>query len=127
MKQPDESLIHLYWEERAHIESIFQEHYPRLFPLVLCGFRSGMRIGELIGLQRQDIDFFNKTIFVQRNVIRRKTATTKSKSSKRMVRMTSMLASVLQQHKTRMKAEMIKKGWEKLPECIFYNEEGGAS
>jgi integrase len=113
------------WDERAHIEGVFREHYPRFYPLVLCGFRTGMRIGELIGLQWQDIDFFNKMIFIQRNVTRCKITTTKSRSSKRMVRMTSVLASVLQEHKTRMKSEKIKKGWAKLPEWVFHNEEGG--
>lgn len=113
------------WEERAHIESVSQENYPKFYPLVLCGFRTGMRIGELIGLQWQDIHFFNKMIFIQRNVTRCKITTTKSRSSKRMVRMTSMLASVLQEHKTSMKSEKIRKGWAKLPEWVFYNEEGG--
>jgi integrase len=84
-----------------------------------------MRIGELIGLQWQDIDFFKKTIFIQRNVTRCKSTAPKSRSSKRMVKMTSMLVSALQEHKTRMQSEKIKKEWDKLPEWVFCNEHGG--
>ena len=56
------------WEERDHFESLFKEKFPRYYPLVVCGFRTGLRIGELLGLQWGDIDFFNRIILVQRNI-----------------------------------------------------------
>lgn len=115
----------LTWEEREHLESMFQELHPRYYPLVLCGFRTGLRIGELIGLQWGDIDFFNKLLLVQKNVTRGKVTTPKSRSSKRPVRMTAQLVTVLQEHKAAMKAEKMRKGWASFPEWVFPNEEGG--
>jgi len=40
-------------------EAAMGEKFPHYYPLVVCGFRTGLRIGELMGLQRSDIDFFN--------------------------------------------------------------------
>jgi integrase len=113
------------WEERDQIENTFGEHFPRYYPIVVCGFRTGLRIGELIGLKWEDIDFFNCLILVERNITRGKVTTPKSKSSRRPVRMTSQLVSVLKDHRKRIKAEKLRKGWNELPEWIFCNEEGG--
>jgi len=83
-----------------------------------------MRIGELIALQWKDIDFFNRLILVQRNVTRGKITTPKSKSSKRSVRMTSMLTDTLQEHMKWLKEEKLRKGWERVPDWAFCNEDG---
>ncbi len=112
------------WEERAKIEDTFKKEYPAYFPLVVCGFRTGLRIGEIIGLQWQDIDFFQRLILVQRNITRGKITTPKSRSSRRHVRMTSQLAEILKQHKTRMAERTLKQGWKSMPEWIFTNEDG---
>lgn len=115
----------LTWAERETLERVFAEHFPRAYPLVLTGFRTGARIGELIGLQWQDVDFANKTILIQRNVTHSKVTSPKSKSSRRLVRMTSQLAEVLKHHRQAMKAETLRKGMKTPPEWIFPNEEGG--
>ena len=51
------------WEERAKIEKTFLKHFPKYYQLVIAGFSTGLRIGELIALQWQYIDYFNKLIF----------------------------------------------------------------
>jgi integrase len=112
------------WEERTKIENTFKKEYPYYYPLVVCGFRTGLRIGEMIGLQWQDIDFFQKLILVQRNITRSKITTPKSRSSRRHVRMTSQLAKILKQHKTYMAARTLKQGWKSMPEWLFTNEDG---
>jgi integrase len=112
------------WEEREHLENIFLKHFPRYYPLILCGFRSGCRIGELIGLQIGDLDFYNGLLIVQRNVTRGKVTTPKTESSKRSVRMTNQLMQVLKKHRQTAKEEKIKKSWDAVPEWIFYNEAG---
>ena len=112
------------WDERTKIEKTFLNHYPGYYPLVICGFRTGLRIGEIIGLQWQDLDFFNKLILVQRNITRGKITTPKSKSSKRMVRMSTQLAEILKQHKVRMAEQTLKHGWKSMPDWIFVNEDG---
>jgi len=112
------------WEDRTKIEETFKKEYPGYYPLILCGFRTGLRIGEIIGLQWQDIDFFQKLILVQRNITRGKITTPKSRSSRRKVRMTSQLTEALKQHKTYMAERTLKQGWKSMPEWIFTNEDG---
>lgn len=113
------------WEERAAFEDIFKTHYPRFYPLVLCGFRTGLRIGELIALQWGDLDFRQKLILVQRNVTRGRITTPKSRAGTRQVRMTSQLAEALRAQRKWLKEITLQKGWQQLPAWIFPNEEGG--
>jgi len=112
------------WDERTKIEDTFKKEYPAYYPFVVCGFRTGLRIGEIIGLQWQDVDFYQKLILIQRNITRGKTTTPKSKSSRRHVRMTSQLAEILKQHKKYMAERTLKQGWKSMPEWIFTNEDG---
>ena len=112
------------WEEKDHLEETFLKHYPVHYPLVVCGFRTGLRIGELLALKWEDIDFFNKTIHVQRNITRCKITTPKSKSSIRLVRMTAYLIEVLQDQKKIAKEAKLKKGWDQVPEWLFFNADG---
>jgi integrase len=112
------------WDERLLIEETFRKDFSTYYPLVICGFRTGLRIGEIIGLQWQDIDFYQKLILVQRNITRGKITSPKSRSSNRHVRMTSQLAEVLKQHKTRMAEKTLKQGWKSKPDWVFTNEDG---
>ena len=112
------------WADRDKIEKTFRESYPGYYPLVVLGFRTGLRIGEIIGLQWQDIDTFQKLILVQRNITRCKITTPKSRSSRRQVRMTSQLIEILKQHKIRMAEKTLKAGWKSMPEWIFTNDDG---
>ncbi len=81
----------------------------------MCGFRTGLRIGELLSLQWDDLDFFNGLIRVQRNISRGKVTSPKTKSSTRQVRMTTQLKSVLEWHRQQVIAEKLKKGWREMP------------
>lgn len=112
------------WEDRATVEAIFQEHYPRYYPLVLTGFRTGLRIGELLALQWGDIDFKHRLIRVSRNIATRRVTTPKTRSSIRDVRMTSQLAEELQALQVLRKEETLKRGWSEVPEWVFCNERG---
>ena len=123
-EQPTKEQNPFTWEERTRIEETFLKEYPAYYPLVVCGFRTGLRIGELIGLQWQDIDFEKKLIFVQRNITRCKITTPKSRSSRRLVRMTSQLTELLKQHKKAIAEKTLKKRWKTMPEWIFVNRDG---
>jgi len=114
----------LTWQEREVIEEVFKKHQPRYYPLVLCGFRTGLRIGELIGLKWEDIDVYNRLILVQRNVAWGKITTPKSRSSRRFVRMTSQLVEALLLHRRSIKEEKLRKGWAAVPDWVFPSEEG---
>ena len=53
--------------ERSLLETARCE-FPPYYPLFLCAVRTGMRLGELFGLQWGDIDFEGRFIEVRRTV-----------------------------------------------------------
>jgi len=114
----------LTWAERDIFEAAFMEHDRDYYPLVFCGFRTGLRIGELAGLQWGDVDFQNRVILVQRNVVRGRVTTPKSRAGRRLVRMTSGLVEVLERHKKNMIERTLKRGWKEVPEWVFVSEDG---
>ena len=44
-------------EEVHHLLNTVNEKLPHVYPLILCAVRTGLRQGELIGLQWGDVDF----------------------------------------------------------------------
>jgi integrase len=44
-EEPSREPDPLSWEDRKIVEDCFREHSPKYFPLVLAGFRTGLRIG----------------------------------------------------------------------------------
>jgi integrase len=114
------------WEERYIVEDTFERYYPLYYPLVVCGFRTGLRIGELIALKWEDIDFANRQIYVHRNFSRGRLTTPKSAASKRFVRMTTQLIEVLINHRKQLESMQMNRfrKWDKLPEWVFPNEAG---
>lgn len=113
------------WEEKDHFEKVVNKYYPKHYPLILCGLRTGLRIGELIALKWEDLNFDDRLIFVQRNITKGKITTPKYESGKRHVRMSSQLIEAFKQHRTKMKEDKLRKQWKDLPEWVFYNENGG--
>ena len=112
-------------EERKDFEDIILAEYPHFFPLVACGFRTGLRIGELIGLQRDDVDFFNGVIHVKHNITGNRMTTPKSPASIRRVRMTTQLAAIMKDVLKQGKADKLKYGWSRIPIHVFYNKVSG--
>jgi integrase len=69
-------------------------------PLLAVGAFAGLRIGEALGLQWQDIDFKNNLIHVRRTLGRDKRPTEpKTERSKRSVILIPELAAVLKEHR----------------------------
>ena len=103
-------------------------HY---YPLFLCVFRTGVRLGELIGLAWEDINFDSNTIKVQRSYSHRHFSTPKSHKY-RLIDMSNQLRKVLLDYR----AVLIQKFRGKLPICelpgkkkgvhlVFCNRDGG--
>jgi len=99
-----------------------RKHYPEHYPFFLCGFRTGMRLGELQGLQWPDFDFNSRFIEVRRSYVRGRITTPKSGKTRR-VDMTPHLAETLKELKLKRKKEALRKGRE-VSEWVFCNEEG---
>lgn len=121
------------FDERDILEATFKQHFSAFYPMIVCGFRTGLRPGELIGLQWGDIEWPSKTLegreipgtlTVRRNVTINRVTTPKSKTSRREVRMTSALVEVLEKHRRSMIEKTLRKGWGQVPEWVFASEEG---
>jgi len=100
---------------------------PEYYPLFLCLARTGLRIGEAIGLQIGDLDFVNFGIEVQRNIVKGKIGTPKNDLT-RTVDMSQQLAQVLERLVTKRKEQILRLGKfvEELGDMwLFQNRDGG--
>lgn len=81
----------------------------RLYAMYVLALDSGMRQGELFGLQWADIDFKNGSVSVQRSLEnvgdQLRVKETKSVKGRRRIELTVFTIKVLQQHRKRMLAE----------------------
>jgi integrase len=89
------------------------------FEFFLCAFRTGMRLGELLGLKWGDIDWNHKFIRVERSYKRGEYNKTKTGRSRR-VDMSDQLITVLRQLLTERKKEALKEGLGEPVKCIFH-------
>ncbi len=99
-----------------------KDDYPHLFPVLLCAARTGLRMGELIGLQWGDIDFNGGFLEVRRAVVMRKETTTKSHKIRR-VDMSRQLQEELRRLKEIRQLEAMNSGTE-MALWVFLSPEG---
>ncbi len=113
-------------EELHQIEEKCRERFPEYYGFILCMARTGMRIGEVTGLQWQDIDLRNNYIVVRRNIPHhRQVETTKTEASQRKVDMSSELAAELIRLRNERKKQVLADGTTfDAEEWIFRNESG---
>jgi integrase len=101
-----------------------RKHARREHPLFLCALRTGMRLGELLGLQWGDVDFHGRFIEVRRNLVGGHVTTPESGKA-RKVDMSVQLTEALRALLTERKAETLRRGWGAVPDWVFCNENGG--
>ena len=99
-----------------------KERYSFLYPLFLCAVRTGMREGELIGLQWEDIDFLGSFIEVRHNVVRRQETSTKTNRIRR-VDLSPQLQAELLKLKESLQLESSMKGYA-FPKWVFLTPHG---
>jgi len=104
-------------DEVATLLKVTEKRYPVIYPLLLCAARTGLRQGELIGLQWGDVDFRGRFIEVRRAIVRRRLTTTKSHKIRR-VDMTPQLAQALQRLQETRSLEAGLKA-KALPDWVF--------
>lgn len=95
-----------------------ERFYPDSYPLLLCAFRTGMRLGELMGLRWSDVNFNENLLEVRQTYLRGRIDTPKSHKGRR-VDMSDQLKMVLLGHRQRMLAK-----FGTLPEPVFCNTDG---
>ena len=113
----------LSFDEAAKLLVAAKDHCPREYPLVLAALRTGMRMGELLGLKWGDIDFESRLIHVRRNRTAGEVTTPKNGKTRR-VDMSAKLTEELRGLLKRRKEEKLAKGWKELPDWVFCTLEG---
>jgi integrase len=111
-------------DEAALFLSAAHEYAAAECPLFLCALRTGMRLGELLGLQWGDVDFHGRFIEVRRNLVAARLTTPKNGKNRR-VDLSAQLGETLKTLLTARKAEALKRGWGRVPDWVFCNENGG--
>ncbi len=66
--------------------------------MVLVGILAGLRVGEILGLRWQDVDFTNRAVRIRQAAYRGTLGSPKTKGSKRTLPMPPMLLTALQGH-----------------------------
>ncbi|MEW6671764.1 MAG: site-specific integrase [Thermodesulfobacteriota bacterium] len=100
--------------------STAREHFRADYPFFLCAFRTGMRLGELLGLKWDDVDWNKKFIHVKRSYRRQGIGKTKTGKDRR-VDMSDQLYGALRELYTQRKREALQAGKE-IVEFIFHKD-----
>jgi len=98
---------------------------PQYYPLFLCAIHTGLRSGELAGLQWIDVDFNGKFIVVRRQFVRGLIQQTKTDKIRR-VDLSDDLLNVLKQLKRQRREQWLAKGRNESPQWVFCNRDGNS-
>jgi integrase len=101
------------------------KEFPNQYPLFLCAIHTGLRSGELAGLQWGDIDFNGKFLTVRRNVVHGRVNRTKTDKTRRVDLSDEVLAT-FQDLLRRKKEEWMARGKNEIPDWVFANSNGNA-
>ncbi|MGA3208198.1 MAG: tyrosine-type recombinase/integrase [Syntrophales bacterium] len=105
-------------EELAVLLKTVKVHFPADYPFALTLARTGMRLGEVLGLQWGDIDFNGRFITVRRGISRGKIETPKNDKTRR-VDMSRHLSETLLELRKQKRVENFQKGRGEGPEWVF--------
>src|SRR5215831_16138983 len=120
---PGANVTPLTAEELTVFLTTIREKFPAWYPLFLTLARTGLRLGEALGLQWQDINFESRFIEVRRTVGAGRIGSPKCGKS-RMVDMSRQLSGVLHEHWKNRGDEAAEKGWNECPPWVFCNSIG---
>ncbi len=109
-------------EVRGVLQAAEKKGALTVYPILLCAVRSGLREGELIGLQWDDVDFRGGFMEVRRAVVRRRETSTKTHKIRR-VDLSPQLQEVLQRLKEIRDLEAMAKPTEASP-WVFLSHTG---
>lgn len=110
-------------EELSTLLESFRRHFPRHYPMALLLARTGMRVGEAMALQWGDIDFNGRFLSIERGFSRGRIETPKNGKTRR-VDMSKQLTEVLYNLKAERKKQTLERGWKRVPDWVFINDEG---
>jgi integrase len=99
-----------------------QLHTPDHATFFLMALRTGLRLGELLGVQWGDLNLAGRYVEVRHNLVGGRVTSTKN-TNRRRVDLSLKLTEALQEHRTAMKAASLKAG-RRLPAWVFTNRDG---
>ncbi len=120
-----EEITPLTEEESVLFLGTTLKYEPKRYPLFLCALHTGMRSGELAGIQWPDVDWHGKFLEVRRQVVRGQVTSLKTKNGRRRVDLSDDLLEALRGLRRQMQEEAMKDGKNAIPEWIFSNRQGG--
>lgn len=100
-----------------------RNYRPDFYAFFLTGFRTGMRLGELLALQWGDIDWNGKFIRVSKSFKRGKITPTKTGKNRR-VDMSDQLIEVLKVHLAQRRKEAVRAGRSLPIPFLFHDRKG---
>ncbi len=110
-------------EEVEILLRVAKDHEPTFSPALLFLFSTGVRRGELLGVQWADVDFERRSIAVRRAITVRKVTTPKSGRG-RTITMPEGLASTLFDLLGKRRRMAVARGWPDVPQWVFCSEAG---
>ena len=110
-------------EETCRFLEVIWKYSRRYYELFLMALHTGMRSGELAGLQWDDVHFKGKYLMVKRQVVWGKVQSTKGNNMRRIDLSTALLEA-LQHLKRKRREEWLAKGKNEIPAWVFCNQEG---
>ena len=97
---------------------------PRYYPLFFVLAGTGMRLGEALALQAEDVDYTGQTIRIARAFSEDGALDTPKSGHGRTVDLSQVLAQSLAAHDFSRKEEKLKYGWVELPPWLFVTKAG---
>lgn len=111
--------------EAHHFLTVVEKHWPAYHVLFLMALRTGLRLGELLGVQWGDLDLAGRFMTVQRAVVSGRVTSPKN-YNRRRVDLSAKLVEALERRQTAAKVAALKAGKPLTADAwIFPNAEGG--
>ena len=109
-------------QEAEHLVAVAAECFPEWHPWVLAGLRTGLRAGELLGLQWGDVDWRGRYLQISRSIVRGKETTPKN-HQRRRVDLSPQLRALLRRWRAQQSAAWLGRGRTR-PVWIFSSTTG---
>ena len=103
-------------KDATQVVETARESFSDWYAFVICGFRTGMRLGELLALQWGDLDWQGSYMQIRRNLVRGKLTTPKN-HQRRKIDMSRQLRAVLRLHLRRQRVQLFEYGLR--PDWVF--------
>jgi len=124
-KRKHEEINPLTEEESLLLIEKTLEYERQHYPLFLCALHTGMRSGELAGIQWTDIDWNGKFLEVRRAINRfGEIGTVKTKNGRRRIDLSDHLLDTLKDLRKQKQKEALSQGRNEIPEWVFASRLG---